>query len=69
MTFQTSRRGKKYLETAETLFRVGKTMTNSMIAAQLDALAREYQERALTASRVDAAKALARPAASAEQIG
>jgi hypothetical protein len=50
MTFQISRRGKQYLETAQTL---------------LKALADDYQRRAEKASHHDAAKAFARPAASA----
>jgi hypothetical protein len=66
MTFQISRRGKEYLETAQTLLRAAKTMTDVAIAGQLKALAEDYQQRAEKASHVDAAKALARSAASAE---
>jgi hypothetical protein len=66
MTFQISQRGKEYLETAQTLLRAAKTMTDGAIAGQLRALADDYQRRAEKASHVDAAKALARSAASAE---
>jgi hypothetical protein len=67
MTFQQiSQRGKEYLKTAETLLRAAQTMTDRAIAGQLKALADDYQRRAEKASHVDAAKALARPAANAE---
>jgi len=66
MTFKISRRGKKYLETAQTLLRAAQTMTDRAIAGQLTALADDYQRRADKASHVDAAKALARSAAHAE---
>jgi hypothetical protein len=66
MTFQISRRGKEYLETARTLLRAAQTMTDSVIAGQLKALADDYQRRAEKASHV-AAKASARSAASAER--
>ena len=66
MTFQFSRRGKEYLETAQTLLRAAQTMTDRAIAGQLEALADDYQRRAEKASDVDAAKAPARSAASAE---
>ena len=55
MTFQISRRGKQYLETAQTLLRAARTMTDSAIADQLKALADDYQRRAEKASHVDAA--------------
>jgi hypothetical protein len=60
MTVQISQRGKAYLETARTLLRAAKTMTDSAIAGQLKALADDYQRRAEKASHVDAAEALAR---------
>ena len=66
MTFQISQRGKQYLKTAETLLRTAKTMTDQAIVRQLKALADDYERRAEKASRDDAAKALARSAASAE---
>ena len=66
MTFQISRRGKEFLETAQTLLRAAQTMTDRAIAGQLKALANDYQRRAEKPSRVDAAKALARSAANAE---
>ena len=39
MTVQISQRGKEYLETARTLLRAARTMTDSVIAGQLNALA------------------------------
>ena len=66
MTFQISQRGKEYLETAQTLLRAAKTMTDSAIAGQLKALADGYQQRAEKASHVDAAKVFARSADNAE---
>ena len=66
MTFQISRLGNEYLETAQTLLRAAQTMTDRAIAGQLEALADDYQRKAAKASHVDAAKALARSAASAE---
>jgi hypothetical protein len=66
MTFQISQRAKQYLRTAETLLRAAQTMTDGVVATQLKALADDYERRAEKASRDDAAKALARSAASAE---
>ena len=67
MTFQRlSQRGKEYLRTAETLLRAAQTMTDRAIAGQLKALADDYQRRAEKAPHVDAAKAFARSAASAD---
>ena len=66
MTVQISQRGKQYLKTAQTLLRAAQTMTNRAIAGQLKALADNYKRRAEKASHVDAAKALARAAASVE---
>jgi hypothetical protein len=66
MTFQISQRGKQYLKTAQTLLRAAQDMTDQAIADQLKALADDYQRRAEKASHVDAAKALARSAAKAE---
>jgi len=56
MTFQISRRGKQYLDTAQTLLRAARTITESAIADQLKALADDYQRRAEKASHNDAAK-------------
>lgn len=67
MTVQISQRGKEYLETARTLLRAAKTMTDQAIAGQLKALADDYERRAEKASYVDAAKASAQSAASAER--
>ena len=67
MTVQISQRGKEYLETAQTLLRAAKSMTDSAIAGQLKALADDYERRAEKASQVDAAKASARSAADAER--
>jgi hypothetical protein len=66
MTVQISKRAKAYLETARTLLRAAQTMTDQAIAGQLKALADDYERRAEKASHVDAAKALARSAASVE---
>ena len=66
MTFHIPRPGNEYLETAPTLLRAAKTMTDAAIAGQLKALADDYQRRAVKASHVDAAKAFARSAPSAE---
>ena len=66
MTFQISKRGNEYLETAQTLLRAAQTMTDHAIAGQLKALADDYERRAEKASQVDAAKALARSAANAQ---
>ena len=62
-----SSRGREYLETARTLLRATRIMTDAAIAGQLKALADDYERRAEKASHVDAAKALARSAASAER--
>jgi len=67
MMVQISQRGKAYLETARTLLRAAQTMTDSAIASQLKTLAEDYERRAEKASDVDAAKALARSAASAQR--
>jgi hypothetical protein len=66
MTLEVSRRAREHLKTAQSLLRAAKTMTDQAIADQLKALAQEYERRAEKASRVDAEKALARSAASAE---
>ena len=66
MTLQISQRGKEYLKTAQTLLCTAKTMTDQAIAAQLKALADDYERRAEKASHDDAAKALARSTAGAE---
>ena len=67
MTLQISPRGKQYLKTAESLVRAAQTMTDRVVAAQLKAVADDYERRADKASRDDAAKALARATAMAEQ--
>jgi predicted transcriptional regulator len=66
MTLQISPRGKQYLKTAETLLRAAQTMTDRVVANQLKTLADDYERRAEKASLDDAAKALARSAASTE---
>ena len=66
MTLQISQRGKQYLRTAETLLRSAQTVADRVVAAQLKALADDYERRAEKASRDDAAKAMARSAASPE---
>jgi hypothetical protein len=45
---QVSQRGKQYLETANTLLRAARTMTDRAIASQLKALADDYERRAVT---------------------
>ena len=60
MTLQMSQRGKEYLKTAQTLLRTAETMMDEAIAAQLKALADDYERRAETAS-FDDAKALLNP--------
>ena len=67
MTLKFSQRGKQYLKTAETLLRAAQTMTDRVIAAQLRAMADDYERRAEKASRDDAAKVLARLTADAER--
>jgi hypothetical protein len=67
MTSQISQRGKQYLKTAQTLLSAAQTMTDVVVESQLKALAEDYQRRAEKASRDDAAKALARAAALADQ--
>jgi hypothetical protein len=54
---------KEYLDTARTILRAAQTMTDQHIAAQLKALAEDYERRAEKAARADAAKASARSAA------
>ncbi|MEZ2144547.1 hypothetical protein AAE026_19985 [Bradyrhizobium sp. DN5] len=66
MTLQMSRRGKQYIETAQSLLRAARSMTDEVVAARLKMLAEDYQRRAEKASSVDAARALARSAARAE---
>jgi ferredoxin-NADP reductase len=66
MTFQISQRGKQYLKAAQTLLHAAQTMTDLAIAGKLKALADDYERRAERASHVDAAKASARTATSAE---
>ena len=62
MTLQISQRGNEYLKTARTLLRATRTMADQAIAAQLKALADDYERRAEKASLDDAANALARSA-------
>jgi hypothetical protein len=66
MTLQISRRGKKYLKTAQTLLQSAGTMTDLAVANQLKALADLYERRAEQASHADAVKALTRATADAE---
>jgi hypothetical protein len=68
MTLQISRRGREYLETAQTLLRSAQTMTDRAIAGQLKALAEDYERRAKKASQDDAAKVLARSTAAVESL-
>jgi hypothetical protein len=64
MTLQIPQRGKEYLKTVQTFLRAARTMTDQAIAAQLKALADDYERRAEKASLGDAKHA--RSAASAE---
>jgi uncharacterized membrane protein len=59
MNYPISEQLKGYLETARTLLRAAKTMTDQAVASQLRIIAHDYQRRAKKASRVDAAKASA----------
>jgi hypothetical protein len=68
MTLQISRRGREYLETAQTLLRSAQTMTDRAIAGQLKAIAEDYERRAKKASQDDAAKVLARSTAEVESL-
>ncbi|SFK31339.1 hypothetical protein SAMN05216525_1951 [Bradyrhizobium sp. Gha] len=66
MSRETSQRSREYLTIAQSLLRAVQTMTDRAIASQLKALADDYERRAEKASRADAAKAIARPAANGE---
>ncbi|MBR0842676.1 hypothetical protein JQ607_20940 [Bradyrhizobium liaoningense] len=66
MTLQMSRRGKEYMETAQSLLRAARSMTDEVVAARLKMLAEDYQRRAEKASSADAARSVARSAARAE---
>jgi hypothetical protein len=61
MTVQVSQRGKEYLKTAQALRLIAATMTDQVIAGQLEILADEYARRSEKASLEDA-KAFARSA-------
>jgi hypothetical protein len=50
---------KRYLDTARTILRAARTMTDQHVAAQLKARAEHYERRAEKAAHADAAKALA----------
>jgi len=67
MSMQVSQRGKEYLRTAQTLVRAAQAMTDRTIAAQLKALADDYQRRAERASHDQAAKPRPRSAARVER--
>jgi hypothetical protein len=56
---------KEYLDTARTLLRVARNMTDQTIAGRLKALAEDYERRAEQAAHADAAKASAPGAARA----
>ena len=63
MTLQMSRRGKEYMETAQSLLRAARSMTDDAVAARLQMLAEDYQRRAEKASSADAARSVERSAA------
>ncbi|UWU75280.1 hypothetical protein N2603_35355 [Bradyrhizobium huanghuaihaiense] len=65
MTLQMSRRGKAYMETAQSLLRAARSMTDDAVATRLKILADDYQQRAEKASSADAARSVARSAAGA----
>ena len=52
-------RSKEYLDTARTLLRVARNMTDRAIADRLKALAADYERRAENSSHAESAKALA----------
>ncbi|WP_249157656.1 hypothetical protein [Bradyrhizobium sp. KB893862 SZCCT0404] len=66
MTLQISGRSKQYMETAQSLLRAARGMTDEVVATRLKMLADDYQRRAEKASSADAARSVARSAAKAE---
>ena len=56
-------RSKEYLDTARTLLRVARNMTDRAIADRLKALAADYERRAEKSSHTESAKPLAPVAA------
>jgi hypothetical protein len=54
---------KEYLDTARTILRAARTMTDQHVAGRLKALAEDYERRAEKVAHADAPKALARSAA------
>lgn len=60
MGLQISRRGRQYLETAQTLLRAAQTMTDDAVAFQLKSLADNYKQQAVKFSLTDLAKPAAR---------
>jgi hypothetical protein len=50
---------KEYLDTARTLLRLGRNMTDQTIADRLKALAEDYERRAEKALQTESAKVLA----------
>ncbi|TWA92636.1 hypothetical protein [Bradyrhizobium stylosanthis] len=66
MTLQISGRSKQYMETAQSLLRAARGMTDEVVATRLKMLADDYQRRAEKASSADAARLVARSAAKAE---
>jgi len=50
---------REYLETARTLLRIARNMTDQTIADRLRALAEDYERRAEKASRTDVGEAVA----------
>lgn len=50
---------KEYFETARTLLRIARNMTDQTIADRLRALAEDYERRTEKTSRTDAGKAVA----------
>jgi hypothetical protein len=60
---------KEYFETARTLLRIARNMTDQTIADRLRALAEDYERRAEKASRTDAGEAVAAVAVRGEGEG
>ncbi|OPY94193.1 hypothetical protein A5906_15650 [Bradyrhizobium sacchari] len=54
------------METAQSLLRAARSMTDDAVATRLKILADDYQRRAEKASSADAARSVAHPAVSAD---
>ena len=63
MTVKIAQLSSEHLETARTLRRAARTMTDRVVAAQLEALAEDYERRAEKAQPDEATNAFARSTA------